>query len=207
MAVRKKTTTKRSRKTSESHSITGYMTFGAILILGAAGWYYSPGSRSVEKKQTIAMQQKEVVAPIQKPAAFASDPVLGNGLPRPKIPVPAAAPSIQATSVKPKIDTVVSRPPYSVDRHLPPKGQFAINNAANAIYAQKRTTIYLKADQTSKIVAFVEKGQEMRSYETNGRWHRIVVPSTNIIGWAKDETLTASKSRSGIDTNATSSIK
>lgn len=109
----------------------------------------------------------------------------------------------------------VSVVPYKADKHLPPKAQFGANNAAGIVYAKTTITIYEKNDSRSKRVAVVKSGQEMRSYEHLGTWHRIVVPTTDIIGWAKDEDIILNindfnktgNSAKAVDKNVTSSIR
>ncbi|MFK4823973.1 hypothetical protein ACI0FM_04130 [Paenochrobactrum sp. BZR 588] len=35
----------------------------------------------------------------------------------------------------------------------------------------------------------VEKGRELRSYGQTGKWHRVVVPATDMIGWVHQDML------------------
>ncbi len=94
-------------------------------------------------------------------------------------------------------------PPKPAPQHtmpaLPPVGKSATDdNSRNAsgafkvpkaIIARQALTIHEKAWDMAKTVGRVEKGREMRSYAKVGRWHRVVVPSTNIIGWVQEDQL------------------
>lgn len=80
------------------------------------------------------------------------------------------------------------------------------NMAPSVVYARERLTLRRNAWDKSDPVGTVEKGREMRSYSKTGKWHRIVVPATDMIGWVHEDLLIAGKSRSGISSMATGAI-
>lgn len=62
-------------------------------------------------------------------------------------------------------------------------------HSPTVVYARERLTIRKTAWNKSPAIGTVEKGREMRSYEKTGRWHRIAVPTTNLIGWVHEDQL------------------
>jgi len=91
--------------------------------------------------------------------------------------------------------TTVTRPlvPYKEDKDLPPEGQFGLDNAASRVFAKDQITVFSEKNAQSKIIATLKKGQEMRLYETDVDWQRIVVPSSDIIGWVMANSVTTTK--------------
>jgi len=91
--------------------------------------------------------------------------------------------------------TTITRPlvPYKEDKNLPPEGQFGLDNAATRVFAKDQITVFSEKSAESKIIATLKKGQEMRLYETNFDWQRIVVPSSDIIGWVMANSVTTTK--------------
>jgi uncharacterized protein YgiM (DUF1202 family) len=87
-------------------------------------------------------------------------------------------------SAMPALPPVGRTTPDDNSRHA--SGAFKI---PKAIVAKQALTIREKAWDQAKTVGRVEKGREMRSYAKVGRWHRVVVPSTNIIGWVQEDQL------------------
>lgn len=81
---------------------------------------------------------------------------------------------------------------------LPPISQNSEPNSRNASGAYKRPKVII-ARQSLQVrarawtqadpVGKVEKGREMRSYAKVGKWHRVVVPATDIIGWVHEDQL------------------
>ncbi|WP_146226099.1 hypothetical protein [Phyllobacterium leguminum] len=61
------------------------------------------------------------------------------------------------------------------------------------IYASERTVIHENAWEKASAIGTVERGREMRSYGKTGKWHRVVVPSTSMIGWVHEDRLAASR--------------
>lgn len=91
-------------------------------------------------------------------------------------------PAVQ--SAMPALPPVGRTAPDDNSRHA--SGAFKI---PKAIVAKQALSIREKAWDQAKTVGRVEKGREMRSYAKVGRWHRVVVPSTNIIGWVQEDQL------------------
>lgn len=91
-------------------------------------------------------------------------------------------PSVAATS---QASVPVAKPvPDDNSRHA--SGAFKV---PKVIVARQALVIREKAWDQAKVVGKVEKGREMRSYAKVGRWHRVVVPSTNILGWVQEDQL------------------
>lgn len=91
-------------------------------------------------------------------------------------------PSVAAPS---QASAPVAKPvPDDNSRHA--SGAFKV---PKVIVARQALVIREKAWDQAKIVGRVEKGREMRSYAKVGRWHRVVVPSTNILGWVQEDQL------------------
>ncbi len=105
-------------------------------------------------------------------------------------PKPAQQPQVQAANKPAATQSMPPLPPVSKavtdDNSRHASGAFKI---PKAIIARQALTIRETAWDKAKIVGSVEKGREMRSYAKVGRWHRVVVPSTNIIGWVQEDQL------------------
>lgn len=181
--------TRHSASKKVNSSIFSYLILGGFLLLAAFGWFHSIIYGHDPEITDLATVDKDVVKPIpnivpsKKESKNNTDSLIW------KIPVPNPLASLDQPAnvlAAEKRSTVV---PYKPDTQLPPPAKFAVHNAANIIFAKEPTIIYTKADSRSKIAARVKMGQEMRSYEHTGAWHRVVVPSTNIIGWANDKSL------------------
>lgn len=213
MAARKQKTaqkkTPRKKSGVQQSSIFGAVAFIGLIGLAAAGWHASFNNNASSAPRAVVVtpaprpvlrqQALRAVIPTQK--ALPAKPALRYDGPRPPMPV---APPLHSQP-----PAAAKAHPYIADRDLPPQGKFAVQNAANVIFARKKTVIYASTDSNSKKIAMVERGQEMRSYGRQGNWHRITIPRTGIIGWAKDDSLTpmASVVRFGLDGGHTASIK
>lgn len=210
MAVRHTKTKKprqhRAQKTDSA--LLSYLLLGGLVLLGGAGWYHNTFETKTVDNHQEATAQKVAATPIKKPDIVVKETTELAERPVLKVPVPATSQPLSPVTPLATPRNVAPSVPYKPDTNLPPKAKFAANNAANVIFAKVSTTIYLKADSHSKIVATVKSGQEMRSYEQIGAWHRIVVPSTDIIGWAheKDLSIKAPSLSAIIDSAMTSSI-
>lgn len=97
---------------------------------------------------------------------------------------PIIPPKASAQSAMPPLPPVGKTIPDDNSRHA--NGAF---KTPKAIIAKQALNIHEKAWDQAKTVGRVEKGREMRSYAKVGHWHRVVVPSTNIIGWVKEDQL------------------
>ena len=186
-----------------------YLILGGLVLMGGAGWYHSSYEARTGDKHLEAQAPKALVAPSNKAGtmlATAPKSVDRHSL---NVPVPPASQLVtpETALITPKEATPLV--PYKTDKNLPPKARFAANNSANVIFAKAPTSIFMDADSHSKVIATVKNGQEMRSYDHQGSWHRVVVPSTDIIGWANEKSLSAkSPTMSGlIDNGTTSSVK
>lgn len=214
MAIKRSKPRKNRNTTSnQPNSKAAFVVLGGILLVGIAGWYHSTFEKDIGRNTPVLTANKTIAIPQKKPESTSNKTSL------PAIPLPnAVIPPALSTSEESFSKQIVLRPvsvvPYKADKHLPPKAQFGANNAARIVYAKTTITIYEKNDSRSKRVAVVKSGQEMRSYEHLGTWHRIVVPTTDIIGWAKDEDIILNindsnktgNSAKAVDKNVTSSI-
>ena len=191
--VAKQTKTKRTRRKAVkkvNSSFLSYFVLGGFVFLAGFGWYHNVFEGDKFDKTAANTLHKFVPAPTTSPAPVKKETTVNVEHGATKIPIPtnlvATNPLIIPSDVKKGPVSV----PYKADIQLPPQAKFAPNNAANIIFAKVPTTIYTKADSQSKMIAQVKSGQEMRSYEHIGGWHRVVVPSTDIIGWANEKYLT-----------------
>lgn len=89
---------------------------------------------------------------------------------------------------------------------MPPRGVNTPANSPSVIYAKAKLTIHKNAWDRSPAIATIEKGREMRSYGKTGRWHRVVVPSTNIIGWVHEDQLIGGHNKPDSATLITGSV-
>lgn len=215
MAIkRSKPRKKRNTTSNQPNSKAAYVVLGGILLVGTAGWYHSTFEKDIGQNTPALTANKTIAIPQKKPENTSNKSVL-SVTPLPKAVIPSVISASEESFSKQIAQNPVSVVPYKADKHLPPKAQFGANNAASIIYAKTTIAIYEKNDSHSKRVAMVKPGQEMRSYEHLGSWHRIVVPTTDIIGWAKDEDIILNVNDSNktgnsaktVDKNVTSSIR
>lgn len=214
MAIKRSKPRKRRNTTSnQPNSKAAYVVLSGILLAGVSGWYHSTFEKDIGQNTPVLTANKAIAIPQKKPESTSNKTTL-PAIPLSKAVIPPLLPASEESLSKQIAQKPVSVVPYKADKHLPPKAQFGANNAAGIIYAKTTITIYEKNDSHSKRVAIVKQGQEMRSYEHLGTWHRIVVPTTNIIGWAKDDDITlnvnnstkTNNSAKAVDKNVTSSI-
>ena len=71
-----------------------------------------------------------------------------------------------------------------------PRGKNSVDHSPTAVFAREELIIRKTAWDNAPAIGMVGKGREMRSYGKTGRWHRVVVPSTNMIGWVHEDKLT-----------------
>lgn len=214
MAIkRSKPRKNRNTTNNQPNSKAAYVVLGGILLVGITGWYHSTFEKNIGRNTPVLTANKRIAIPQKKPENTSNKSVL-SVTPLPKAVIPSVLSASEESFSKQISQNPVSVVPYKADKHLPPKAQFGANNAAGIVYAKTTITIYEKNDSRSKRVAVVKSGQEMRSYEHLGTWHRIVVPTTDIIGWAKDEDIILNvndynktgNSAKAVDKNVTSSI-
>ncbi|MEL4375283.1 hypothetical protein [Brucella cytisi] len=216
-----KRSTKRSSRSSgkSSGSSTPVLALAAILGLGAFSLWATSQHKSPQAAIT-ALFQRPASKPSPQPVARAEPkttvtskapeskvPAKDFGaavgpVPRPSAPVAAPAPqkpvqqaAIQtATPPRPTNQVVVS-PPAAALRSMPPRGVNTPASSPSVIYAKARLTIHKNAWNKSPSIGVVEKGREMRSYGKTGRWHRVIVPKTNMIGWVHEDQLIGGRNK------------
>jgi len=89
---------------------------------------------------------------------------------------------------------------------MPPRGVNTPASSPSVIYAKARLTIHKNAWDKSPSIGVVEKGREMRSYGKTGRWHRVIVPKTNMIGWVHEDQLIGGRNKPDTASLVTGSI-
>lgn len=207
---------KRKRSTRRSSSAAGSgPALLAIVALCAAGWWTASGGKHPDfswvtsrlsiqketekssfrpKEATTPAKPRESVAKVAPPVAAriaASKP----DAPRPPLPVrPEASPRNPVSQI------AVVRPPAPLKANgtEPPIANIPVGRpqpgtTPSAIYAKDRITIREHAWDRSAAIGTVERGREMRSYGKTGKWHRVVVPSTDMIGWVHDDMIARSR--------------
>ncbi|PRD45938.1 hypothetical protein C5748_02035 [Phyllobacterium phragmitis] len=209
----------RKRRSSKRSPASG-ITLLAILAMGAAGWWSTyEGKHSRTDFSRFFSQfstQKEAGAKVSRPKetitnrAQAKAAPSQNDIPRPSAPVgsnpSSSRPSssgnatTQVAAVKPpapfsKAPLAKSGETKRAARNIP-AGRASPDTTPSVIYARKRITIRKRAWDKAASVGTVEKGREMRSYGKTGKWHRVVVPSTAMIGWVHEDMLATSQPRS-----------
>ncbi|MBV2142743.1 hypothetical protein KUG47_04410 [Falsochrobactrum sp. TDYN1] len=202
MAARKRSSRspKRStRRKSRSGSSTPLLALGVILGLGAFSlWATSQHKnphaaltglfqRSVSKPAPSAPAKAErkpqsEKAVVEKKAASKSD---AKDFAKAVGPVPRPIAAVAPARPKPLEQTAVR----AAKLPMPPRGTNAPAQSPSVIFAKVKLTIRKNAWDKSPAIGTVEKGREMRSYGKTGRWHRVVVPSTNMIGWVHEDQL------------------
>ncbi|WP_343313996.1 hypothetical protein AAIB41_02290 [Brucella sp. BE17] len=217
MAPRKKTsrTPKRStRRKSGSGSSAPVLTLAAILGLGAFSLWATSQHKSPQVAITALFDRIPSKAAPSTPKRTESRPAVTERVTPPKVqskqdvavtaPVPRPSapvkPVIQKPVQKAAIDPV--EPPLSTARRstaqqpsLPPRGVNTAAHSPSVVHAKARLTIHKNAWDKSPGIGTVEKGREMRSYGKTGRWHRVIVPKTNMIGWVHEDQLIGGKSK------------
>lgn len=76
---------------------------------------------------------------------------------------------------------------------LPPAGRNMADAAPRPVFARVALRIHKNAWDKSPVQGTVKKGHEMRSYGQTGKWHRVVVPGTDVIGWVHENQLIVAK--------------
>lgn len=217
MAVKQTRAKKPHRRASQKtrSPFISYLILGGLVLMGGAGWYHTSYEVRTDDNHIEAKAPKPVLSPsnlVATPTKTGTTvAAVLKSIDQHLINIPVPSPSQLVTPKTALITPKEATPlvPYKPDKSLPPKAKFAANNAANVIFATAPTPIFMNADSHSKVIATVKNGQEMRSYDHQGAWHRVVVPSTDIIGWANEKNLSpTSPTISGlIDSAITSSVK
>ncbi len=229
MAARKRSSrsTARSKGKSASGSSGSTLALGAILALGGLGLWSAATHKSPDAALSALFHrpapQRAAPAPVSAPAAPAESKPAAKDLaaavgpvPRPSAPVapaqprPAAAPIRQALPVMAQ----AARPPHPaapissarLRNLMPPRGVNTPAHSPSVVYARTNLTIRKTAWDKAPAMGMVEKGREMRSYGKTGRWHRVVVPSTSLIGWVHEDQLIGGRDKPDSASLATGSI-
>ena len=144
--------------------------------------------RAAVEKKTPSKDYAGAVGPVPRPVALVAPaqnkPVQQAAIQAPKSPMPT-----QRVAPPP--------PPPASARALPmpPRGTNTAAHSPSVIYAKAKLTIHKNAWDKSPAIGTVEKGREMRSYGKTGKWHRVVVPSTNMIGWVHEDQLRGGRNK------------
>ncbi|WP_420960036.1 hypothetical protein [Brucella sp. IR073] len=201
-----------ARKRRSSKSSSGIGSGGALLVivaLGAAGWWTAYDGKHPELSRLLSQfpslkKTEEAKARLKAPVAPAKPQENGAktsvalaakaDAPRPPLPIrPVAIPSRDAD---PQI--MPPRPPAPINATETksvvniPVGKPDPATTPSAFYARERVVIREHAWDKSAAIGTVERGREMRSYGKTGKWHRVVVPSTSMIGWVHENQLASS---------------
>ncbi|MFQ0814782.1 hypothetical protein AVM02_05005 [Brucella anthropi] len=221
MAARKRTTrsprrsTKRSAKSSGSS--TPVLALAVILGLGAFSLWATAQHKSPQAAITALFQRPaarpdtpaartEPKATVTGKASETRSPSKDYGaavgpVPRPSAPVAAPQKPVQQAAIQPRptnqvsANQVVASAATATPRAMPPRGVNTPASSPSVIYARTRLTIHKNAWDKSPSIGVVEKGREMRSYGKTGRWHRVIVPKTNMIGWVHEDQLVGGRNK------------
>ncbi|PYE87215.1 hypothetical protein C7477_11571 [Phyllobacterium leguminum] len=188
----------------------------AIVALGAAGWWTASGGKrpdfswassqfsmprfsSPKETEKNSARRQEVVAPARRQESMAkASPAPKADTPRPQLPVRPVTPSprSQASQImvlRPPVPVKTPQAPLKATIANIPVGRPMPGTTPTIIYASERTVIHENAWEKASAIGTVERGREMRSYGKTGKWHRVVVPSTSMIGWVHEDRLAASR--------------
>lgn len=217
----KRSTGRSGRRKTSSSSSAPILALGAILGLGAFSLWATaqhkspqaaitalfkpsmPKTTSPAPSKTETRQPSERVA-IEKKAQSRNYAGAVGPVPRPVAPVAAAQPKpVQQAAIqtpKPPMPTQKLAPPPPPPASaralpMPPRGTNTAAHSPSVIYAKTKLTIHKNAWDKSPSIGTVDKGREMRSYGKTGKWHRVVVPSTNMIGWVHEDQLLGGRSK------------
>lgn len=180
-------------------------------------------THTVPQKQASAPQVKEQIsqpARTNRTEEKASNRATATApIPRPEIglspsrtaqaPQPAARPQTATTATpasKPNQMVAAITPPASATKNLPPRGVNRADSTPTMVYAKQKLTVHKTAWDKSPSMGEVEKGRELRSYGQTGKWHRVVVPATDMIGWVHQDMLVIVKKAGNQNAQAPSPI-
>lgn len=176
---------------------------------------FASTSPRTESKPTVTAKAPEPTAPSKdKDYGAAVGPV-----PRPSAPVaPVVQKPVQQAAVQAPTQVTVQapKPPRPTNQvvasaptgphMMPPRGVNTPAHSPSVVYARTQLTIHKNAWDKSAAIGTVEKGREMRSYGKTGRWHRIIVPKTNMIGWVHEDQLVGGRNKPDSATLITGSV-
>lgn len=146
-----------------------------------------PAEKAAIEKKLQPNDYAAAVGPVPRPAALVA----------PTQPKPVQQAAIQVPNSPAPTQRVTPPPPPASARALPmpPRGTNTPAHSPSVIYAKAKLTIHKNAWDKSPAIGTVEKGREMRSYGKTGKWHRVVVPSTNMIGWVHEDQLRGGRNK------------
>lgn len=187
-----------SQDKSPQAAISSLFNSSSISKIMGAPAIQSPNHADKEPARSVSAgiinQNKEpntratAIAPVPRPEiGLSSTKVAGL-----QAPQPPSRPDNTTNVVpvaKPNQMVSTATPPATVTKNLPPRG---INNPDTTpimVYAKKKLTVHKTAWNKSPSMGEVEKGRELRSYGQTGKWHRVVVPATDMIGWVHQDML------------------
>jgi hypothetical protein len=197
---------------------------GGLTVWTAAHQKNPPAILAGLFERPVAVQRKDPAAGRAKTdvkqAARTGSPKRGQGADSQAVPVPRPLVAVGPRPQKPDTEKQVQqaslqsvpaqRPQASIAATQnavkdPPRGANLPDMAPHIVYARERLTLRRHAWNKSAPTGTVEKGREMRSYSKTGKWHRIAVPTTGMIGWVHEDMLiTRSPGISGMATGAIS---
>lgn len=225
MAARKRSTRsprRSSRRRSGGGSSAPLLALGAILGLGAFSIWATANHKSPQEALATLFQRPASQIATSIPARTESTPApdkpivtssapkpqtaVISPVPRPSVPVAPAPRTLaevlsQPAKPQPKpvpsqtVASVASAPRVIPPVAMPPRGVNTPAHSPLAVFAKEKLIIHKTAWDKSPAIATVEKGREMRSYGKTGRWHRVIVPTTSLIGWVHEDQLIGGKNK------------
>lgn len=145
-----------------------------------------PQVRETVATTPVARPQIAVQTPRIETKSAAATTIIVAPAAKPAVAPQQAAPQKAAPSRNTTLALVPIAKPVPDDHSRHASGAFKI---PKVVIAKQALVIREKAWEQAKTIGSVPKGREMRTYAKVGRWHRVVVPSTNIIGWVQEEQL------------------
>lgn len=214
----KRSTGRSTGRKSSSGSSTPILALGAILGLGAFSLWATAQHKSPQAALTALFQRPTPTATSSAPAKTETRQPVEKAViekktqsrdyagavgpvPRPAASVAPAQPkSVQQAAVQTLRPAQMLAPPpppptSAKSLPMPPRGTNAPTQSPSVIYAKTKLTIHKNAWDKSAAIGTVDKGREMRSYGKTGKWHRVVVPSTNMIGWVHEDQLQGGRNK------------
>jgi hypothetical protein len=234
MAKRKRSTrsTTRSPKRSSSRASSGVSRSGLLLagvVIISVGllslWtavhqknppailakYFGPSVQSKSERESL-VSKSEVKRAETKPREESKADLQSAPVPRPPVPVGPQQKIVtaQIRQAPEQPARVVPRPLVSMGNTMKaievPRGRNISTMAPAVVYARERLVLRQHAWDKSTPVAMIEKGREMRSYSKTGKWHRIAVPTTGMIGWVHEDELIIGKTNIDVSSFSTGAI-
>lgn len=146
-----------------------------------------------QSAQTNRVSPAPIVPPVPPSVARPSIGLTAKPAAAPA-PYPTARPSVAQNAApvatgKPERRVAAANIPAAANQNLPPRGVNRPDTTPTMVYAKQRLTVHKTAWDKSPSMGEIEKGRELRSYGQTGKWHRVVVPATDMIGWVHQDKL------------------